>query len=292
MNEQDWLIINTLYKHRNVTNTARALYISQPAITLRIRQIEELLSTKIIERGNKGVTFTPTGEYLATCAQEMLHRMNSIREELASISQTYKGVLRIAAPSILIKYRLSGLISEFRQLYPHINFEVSTMQSSDVIAKTKSGHIHLGLVRNEFGWNDDEKILLAQDRVCAANRSPFQLSELPHLLGIEYCTDGYYRHFLDKWWQANFSTPPTIGIKVSNIEACREFVLAGAGYAILPSIAVENLPNLHKIDLYDELGQPVVRKTWLIYKQETLMLKLPKIFLEFAQQYFQKFVFI
>lgn len=284
MNEQDWIIIHTLYQHKNVTNTARALYISQPAITLRIKQIEELLNTKIIERDNKGVTFTPTGEYLAACASEMLNKMRAIREEIANISDHYKGVLRIAAPSILVKYRLANIITKFRAQYPNISFEVNSLQSSDVISSVKSGNIHLGLVRNEFGWNDDEKILLSQNSVCAVNREPFRLCDLPVMSGIEYRTDGYYRHFLDEWWSDNFKTPPNISIKVSNLDACREFALAGAGYAILPSIAVESIPALHKIDLYDELKQPVVRKTWLIYKKETLKINLVKIFVEFLVQ--------
>ena len=286
MNEQDWLIIHTLYKHKNVTNTARALYISQPSITLRIRQIEELLNTKIIERGNKVVTFTPAGEYLAKCAQDMLAKMSSVREDLSAINSRYKGVLRLSAPGILIKYRLASIISEFRQLYPEVVFEVHTMHSSDVIACTKSGQMHLGLVRNEFGWSDDEKILLAQDSVCAVSTREFSLQDLPNMVGIEYNTDGYYRHFLDKWWGSNFATTPNIGLKVSNLDSCREFVLAGAGYAILPSIAVEDVNSLHKIDLYDELNQPIVRKTWLIYKKETLKISLVELFVNFLKSRF------
>lgn len=287
MNEQDWIIIHTLYQHKNITNTARALYISQPAITLRIKQIEEMLSTKIIERDNKGVTFTPTGEYLAICAAEMLNKMRSIREEIANISDNYKGVLRIAAPSILVKYRLANIVTKFKEQYPNISFEVNSLQSSDVIANVKSGNIHLGLVRNEFGWNNDEKILLAQDSVCAVNHTPFQICDLPDMSGIEYQTDGYYRHFLDKWWHDNFKTQPNVSVKVSNLDACREFAMAGTGYAILPSIAVENLPKLHKIDLYDEFNQPIVRKTWLIYKKETLNINLVKLFVEFLLQNFK-----
>ena len=63
MEERDWQIIKTLYEQKNITKTARVLYMSQPTLTARIKQIEESLGTKLLYRGNKGITFTETGLY-------------------------------------------------------------------------------------------------------------------------------------------------------------------------------------------------------------------------------------
>ena len=60
MEERDWQIIKTLYEQKNITKTARVLYMSQPTLTARIKQIEESLGTKLLYRGNKGITFTET----------------------------------------------------------------------------------------------------------------------------------------------------------------------------------------------------------------------------------------
>ena len=54
MEERDWQIIKTLYEQKNITKTARVLYMSQPTLTARIKQIEESLGTKLLYRGNKG----------------------------------------------------------------------------------------------------------------------------------------------------------------------------------------------------------------------------------------------
>ena len=61
MEERDWLIIKTLYEQKNVTKTAEKLYLSQPTLTARIKHIENALGTKLLYRGNKGITFTDTG---------------------------------------------------------------------------------------------------------------------------------------------------------------------------------------------------------------------------------------
>lgn len=65
MDERDWQIISTLYKYKNITKTANTLFISQPALTARIKQIENELDVKLLQRSNKGVSFTSYGEYTA-----------------------------------------------------------------------------------------------------------------------------------------------------------------------------------------------------------------------------------
>lgn len=82
MEERDWQIIKTLYEQKNITKTARVLYMSQPTLTARIKQIEESLGTKLLYRGNKGITFTETGEYTVKFAEHILGEMQELRKLL------------------------------------------------------------------------------------------------------------------------------------------------------------------------------------------------------------------
>ncbi|WP_081833677.1 LysR family transcriptional regulator [Geomicrobium sp. JCM 19055] len=59
-------------KEKNITKTARHLFISQPALTARIKQIEEYFETKIVLRERRGIQFTPEGEYLAKQAIDFI----------------------------------------------------------------------------------------------------------------------------------------------------------------------------------------------------------------------------
>ncbi len=65
MEYRDWYILQTLYQEQNITKTAETLYLSQPALTKRLRQIEKEFGVQIVQRGSRGVHFTPQGEYLA-----------------------------------------------------------------------------------------------------------------------------------------------------------------------------------------------------------------------------------
>ena len=283
MEERDWLIIKTLYEHKNITKTAKALYLSQPALTARIKQIESLLGVKLIYRGNKGITFTASGERTAIFAVKILNELRAFREELANISHETAGVLRIAAPAILASYYLPKLLGKFTQLYPKVKFDVTIAQSSDVISLMNTKSLHFGFLRNDFGWNEDERLLLTVNHVCAVATSPFKLEDLPNMVRVDYETDNYYRAFLDKWWQETFNTSPIIGMMVSNLELCKEMVFSGLGYGLLPSILLEGKSDLFSLPLCDKAGNKLERKTWLIYKKEILDINLPRSFYEFMK---------
>jgi len=134
MEERDWQIIKTLYEQKNITKTARVLYMSQPTLTARIKQIEESLGTKLLYRGNKGITFTETGEYTVKFAEHILGEMQELRETITNMQEDVAGTLRIAAPSILARYFLPKLLGRFQDMYPKTKFDVQIAQSSDVIS--------------------------------------------------------------------------------------------------------------------------------------------------------------
>ena len=83
MRDFDWNILSTLYKTKNITKAAELLYITQPTLTRRLQQIEDELGAVLILLTNKGVTFTPEGEYAARKASEILNAINSIKSTIS-----------------------------------------------------------------------------------------------------------------------------------------------------------------------------------------------------------------
>ena len=80
MEDWDWRILQVLHEQKNITKTAQALFMSQPALTARLQHIEKEFGIKIVVRTSKGVQFTPQGEYLARSSEEVLQKIRDIRE--------------------------------------------------------------------------------------------------------------------------------------------------------------------------------------------------------------------
>ena len=64
MNMQDWNMLLELYRSKSITKASERLFISQPALTRRLHQMEEEFSTTILLRSARGISFTPQGEHL------------------------------------------------------------------------------------------------------------------------------------------------------------------------------------------------------------------------------------
>lgn len=145
-------------------------------------------------------------------------------------------------------------------MYPKTKFDVQIAQSSDVISLASSLGIHFGFVRNDFDWREDERVLLTTNHVCAVAAQPFKLEDLPHMVRVDYDTDQYYQNLLDGWWHETFEDSPIIGTRVSNLDLCKEMVFNGLGYGILPSILIEEYPQLYSIPLVHKNGSKLKEK--------------------------------
>ena len=102
---------------------------------------------------------------------------------------------------------------------------------------------------------------------------------------VAYTTDAYYMKMLDLWWDRNFSSPPQIDVQVSSLNLCIEMVLNGIGFGLLPSVLIPDSPEIYKIILNDQSGNPIQRHTYLIYKKAGINTTAKKNFLSFIKEH-------
>ncbi|MED4906842.1 LysR family transcriptional regulator [Brevibacillus centrosporus] len=283
MEYRDWHILQTLFREQNITKTAEALYISQPALTKRLRQIEKDFGVQIVQRGSRGVQFTPQGEYLAKCADEMLLRLRNIKENVLNMGNEVNGTLRLGVSNYFARYKLPMILKRFKEAYPNIDYKVITGWSKDVYKSVYNQDVHVGFVRGNYNWTD-KKLLLFEEAVCVVSREPIQIEDLPNLPRIDYETDPMLRALVDGWWTENFSQPPQIGMEVDKADTCSEMVASGLGYAILPRVVLSGKDDLYMIGLTSAAGDPIKRKTWMFYHEDALGLQMVKAFVQFMEQ--------
>lgn len=113
MDERDWVVLKTLYDEKNITKAAQQLFISQPALTHRLQQLEQKFRVEIVVRGRRGVQFTPQGEYLAKCAIEMLAKFQQMKENVLNMDYRVEGVLKLGDSNFFTDYKLPNLLKRF-----------------------------------------------------------------------------------------------------------------------------------------------------------------------------------
>ena len=141
--------------------------------------------------------------------------------------------------------------------------------------------MHIGIVRGDYHWQESKQLLFEED-ISVASTEKIELADLPHLPRIEYAMDPLMRMLIENWWSRTFSQPPLIGMEVDKGDTCREMVINGLGYGILSSALVEKDRDLHRITVRDEQGAPIVRQTWMFYRESALETKMVREFVRFA----------
>ncbi len=284
LNEKDWLILQTLFEERNITKTAERLYISQPALTYRLQQIEKEYETTLVIRGKKGIEFTPQGEYLVNYAKEMLLQAQKTKETIKNMEQKVQGKLRLGASSNFAHYCLPILLKDFLNQYPDVEINLKTGWSSDVIQLVYKEEVHVGIIRGNHQWSEEKHLLFAEP-LYIVSKKPIKLEELPYLPRVNYQTDIHLKTTIETWWKKNFTQPPLITMEVDKIETCKELVINGLGYSIFPSICLRSDDNLYMISLKDD--NIVTRDTWIISRNKSLELIVVKAFVDFTKNYFR-----
>lgn len=282
METRDWQILELLYEQKNITKTAHSLFISQPALTSRLRQIEKEFGITIVNRTSRGVQFTPQGEYLALSARKMLFDIRKIKEQVLNLDGAVIGTLRLGASSYFTAFTLPWLLQRFKQQHPQVEFDVHTNWSKDMFNMVFNQEVHIGFVSADYGWQS-QKHLLYQEEIYVASATDIDLTELPRLPRINYHTDGLIKSMIDKWWRENFSQPPTISMQVDKLATCKEMVKHGLGYAIMPSRILHDQPRLKKIRLDDQTGAPILRNALMIYHEDVQELQVLNTFIEFVK---------
>jgi DNA-binding transcriptional LysR family regulator len=231
------------------TGAARALGLTQAAVSQRIQVVEKALGTPLFKRQGGRVLLTEAGRKLYGYAQRILDLHREARQEVAGYDAPVDGELLLAASSIPGEHLLPALLSLFGQKRPHIRVRAAISDSMGVMGQVERGEVSLGLVGRkadnphlEFRYLASDRMVLVVPPDHVLNRrkkvSVKQLCRYPMILreagsGLRHCLE----KSLEKAGLALSSL--RVALELGSNEAIKEAVLRGVGVAILSTYAVE-----------------------------------------------------
>ena len=282
MDTKDWEIITILHQTKSLTQAADRLYMTQPALSVRLRNIERFFATQVVVRGKKGVHFTREGEILLQEAQKHLQNLRDIRDKLVDMQSTLSGELRIGATNFVTKYVLLRIMQEFKKIYPAVEFSVSTEYSKELLPLVENGDVHVAFIRGRHSWGG-ESHLLFKEPVSIISKERVTIEELPALPMIRWKVDPSNEELLTRWWRERFKTPPRVAMYVDRPDTCYDLVASGFGYSFLPASVLPFTTKLHQQEMFFESRDPVERSVWMIYLPETAQLRIVRAFVEMVR---------
>lgn len=287
----DFLIIKILAEEQNMRKAAERLFLSQPALSLRLQTIEKEWNTKLFLRSQKGLTATPEGELVIEFAVNMIQQKEELYEAIQSLTSKVHGTLKIACASIVGQNWLPKVLKDFVQTYPEAKVSLLTGWSSEIVKAIYDGDAQIGIVRGQTDWKGN-KIHLFRDTLYLVDK---EMNSIDDVLTtdkpfIQFKSDSNYYQEIQQWWQKHFSSNPKRQITVDQIETCKQMALNGIGYAILPSITLTGHEDVHKIPLTNNEEQfELTRDTWLIGYDAAFELPQVEAFVNIVKEHAQIF---
>jgi len=139
-------IFYTVAKTKNISNAAKELYISQPAISKSIQKLEESMGCELFRRSSRGVVLTEEGDLLFSHVKVAFETLELGEDRLKNSLELGVGHLRIGVSTTLCKYMLLPYLKDFIKEFPHINISISCQSTHETMQLLDDNKIDVGFV--------------------------------------------------------------------------------------------------------------------------------------------------
>lgn len=152
-------------EHASITDAARALGLSQSALSRRIQQLEEDLAAQLLERSQRGVVLTEMGRLVRAEAQVLVERYGRLQQRVRAHMQLDTGSVRIGGGATAVSFLLPDAIADFRRGHPGVVFHLREAGSQDIAQAVLDGRLELGIATLPVSAPELAVRPLCEDRV-------------------------------------------------------------------------------------------------------------------------------
>lgn len=246
MNLRDLKYLIALIDHEHFGKAAENCFVSQPALSMQIKKLEQTLGIQLIERTNKSFLLTEHGKIIAEHARQVLSRVETMREFAKLAKDPFSGELHLGIIPTLAPYLLPHVISGLTKAFPKLTIYLIEDKTSNLLTHLKQGKIDAALVAlpvvdESFSALPifEEEFLLAVPKAHTLSKqkkvSPSDLNNTSLLLLEEgHCLRDQALAFCQR-----STNQASYNFKATSLETLRHMVAANVGITLLPILSMQ-----------------------------------------------------
>lgn len=257
---------------QSFTRAATLLHLSQPALTVQIRKLEEILAVRLLDRNSRSVGITRVGRDLLPVFQRILRELDAVVADTRGLADRKHGVVRLAVLPSFAAGPLPALISKYRRAHPGVSFVVRDVIASRVVASVDSEEVDIGITGGDLSDDDVEIVLRSHDQMLAVFPAQHPLhrkqrigaKDLAQHALVLMTPDTSVRSIVDAAFAAQ-GLVATPACEATYMMTAVGMVKAGLGVAVLPASAkeIKAEPSLKSRPIDD----PAFRREILVIKK-------------------------
>ncbi|HID8740541.1 TPA: LysR family transcriptional regulator [Enterobacter mori] len=257
---------------------ADVLGISQPAVSLQIRQLEQFLQTRLVERTGRGIKATAAGQALLVHGERIEQAVDETLRSVRAFNHDVSGTITLGTGATACIHLLPPLLRQLRSDYPLLRVGVTTGNTLDIVRAIEENRLDMGLVTLPVSGRaldvmpvmDEEFVFIASQAQQAmfTDLRPDALHTLP-LIAFE--SGSGTRALIDGWFEASGLTIAP-AMQLGSIEAIKRMVRSGLGYSIVPKMAVEQKADREGLCV-SSLSPVLQRQLAVVMRQDKILSK-------------------
>ncbi|WP_078410367.1 selenium metabolism-associated LysR family transcriptional regulator [Priestia abyssalis] len=291
MNQDALRTFVTVVEEKNFTKAGEKLRLSQPSVSLHIKNLEAEFQTKLFDRSPKHLHITPSGQLLYDRAKQIVELYEKTKQDLLEYHHQMKGTLKIGASFTIGEYVLPWLMAQFRSIYPHVDFEVTIGNTNQINEMVRLFQVDIGLIegqaRNEElaiePFMEDEMVVVAPKNhpLISIENSSFHHLQDQNWIAREKGSGT--REYMDHFLRSHGIRVKGL-ITISSNQGVKEAVASGLGISLLSSSVVKRAVELEEINIIHMRENTLTRRFSAVYSERIQLKKTAEVFLHHIKE--------
>jgi DNA-binding transcriptional LysR family regulator len=284
-------VFHAVAKQLSFTKAAEILFMTQPAVTFQIKQLEEHFNTRLFDRGHGRIALTPAGDLVLVYAERILSLSSEMDVRLAEMTGEIGGSLLVGASTTIAEFMLPSILGEFKSAHPNVRPRLVVANSETIETRVAEHTLDIGFIESpshqpnletETCCDDELQVICSPKSPLAKFKevTPQQLTEHPYISrepgsGTREFTDTYLR-------KAGISIEQMkLVMELGSPIALNGVVETGLGFAIASCGSVRKSQRLGDL-IAIPLKPRLIRTLSMVYPKEKFRSRLVTTFVDFA----------
>ena len=230
------------------TRAAERLHLSQPAISKRLKSLEDEIGQRLFDRVGRSVLLTDAGHSLLPYARRALQTVEDGRRALSQLSAKVSGRLSIGTSHHIGLHRLPPMLKRFVLEFPDVDLDLHFMDSEDACEAVLAGKLELGIVtlplqplpnlESRIVWPDPLAVIVAPSHPLA-QRKRVKLEHLAKHPAVLPDEDTYTHRIIRAELEAR-GVEPRVRLATNYLETLKMLAAIGLGWSVLPESMIDD----------------------------------------------------
>jgi DNA-binding transcriptional LysR family regulator len=282
-------VFEAVARHMSFTRAAQELHLSQPAVSMQVKQLEDSVGLELFEKLGKRIFLTAAGFEMLNCAQAILFKLNETEQAFAEMKGIEGGRLNIAVATT-VNYFATRILAEFNRHFPNVGISLEVTNREGLLEKLERNETDIVLMGQPpenidieaVAFMDNPLVIIAPPDHPLASRERVTLEELRDETFLMREHGSGTRSALERLCSSQGISLVGSGMEMNSNEAIKQGVQAGLGLGVVSIHTVEAELEGGQLQLINAEHFPIQRQWFVVNRRGKRLSATAKAFKDFV----------